>query len=118
MPFSRDIEGMDPPEKFTPSRFTLYNKKSDLRSYVSHVKQMMALRNHLDAWTCCVFLSSLEDLGMKWFNKLPVGSIENFHQLCESFVTQFVINMKAPKGVGSLLMLKKGKNETIRNYNK
>ena len=29
-----------------------------------------------------------------------------------------MINMKAPKGVGSLLTLRKGKNESIRNYNK
>ena len=45
-------------------------------------------------------------------------SIENFHQLTESFVAQFVINTKALKGVGLLLTLRKGKNKTIRNYNK
>ena len=115
MPFSRDIEGMDPPEKFTPSRFTLYNKKSDLRSHVSHVKQMMAHWNHMDALMCP---SSLGDLKLKWFNKLPTRSIENFHQLAESFRAQFVINTKASKDVGSLLTLRKGKNKTIRNYNK
>ncbi|GFZ02249.1 hypothetical protein Acr_15g0008570 [Actinidia rufa] len=29
---------------------------------------------------------SLGDLGLKWFDKLPVGSIENFYPLTESFV--------------------------------
>ena len=33
-------------------------------------------------------------------------------------MARFVINMKAPKGVGSLLTLRKGKNESIRSYNK
>ncbi|GFZ05267.1 hypothetical protein Acr_17g0008390 [Actinidia rufa] len=33
-------------------------------------------------------------------------------------MAQFVINTKAPKAVGSLLTLKKGKNESIRNYSK
>ncbi|GFY94695.1 hypothetical protein Acr_10g0000800 [Actinidia rufa] len=61
---------------------------------------------------------SLGDLGLKSFDKLPAGSIENFYQLTESFVAQFVINTKAPKAVGSLLTLKKGKNESIRNYSK
>ena len=43
MSFSRDIEGMDPPEKFTPPKFTLYDGKLDPRLHVSHVKQMVAL---------------------------------------------------------------------------
>ncbi|GFS41350.1 hypothetical protein Acr_00g0073860 [Actinidia rufa] len=96
----------------------LYNGKSDPRSHVSHIKHMMALWNHMDAPMCCVFPSSLGDLTLKWFDKLPTGSIENFHQLIESFVSHLMINPKAPKGVGYLLMLRKGKNESIRNYNK
>ncbi|GFS37157.1 hypothetical protein Acr_00g0050270 [Actinidia rufa] len=55
---------------------------------------------------------------LKWFDKLPTGSIENFHQLTESIVAQFVINIKASKGIVSLLTLRKGKNESIYNYNK
>ncbi|GFS40490.1 hypothetical protein Acr_00g0068850 [Actinidia rufa] len=117
-PFSREIEGMDPPEKFVPPRFTLYDGKSDPRSHVSHVRQMMALWNHMDALMCRVFLSSLGDLGLKWFDRLPPGSIENFYQLTESFVARFVINTKAPKAVSSLLTLKKGRNESIRSYSK
>ena len=61
---------------------------------------------------------SLGALGLKWFDKLLVGSIENFYQLTESFVALFVINTKVPKCIGSLLTLRKGKNEMIRNYNK
>ncbi|GFY85504.1 hypothetical protein Acr_04g0002420 [Actinidia rufa] len=115
---SVEIEGMDPPEKFVPPKFILYNGKSDPRSHVSHMRQMMALWNHMDALMCRVFPSSLGDLGLKWFDKLPPGSIENFYQLTESFVARFVINTKAPKVVSSLLTLKKGRNESIRNYNK
>ena len=101
-----------------PPRFTLYDRKSDPKSHVSHVRKMMALWNHMDALMCCVFPLSLGDLGLKWFDKLPVGSIANFHQLTESFVARFVINTKVPKGEGSLLNLRKGKNETIKHYSK
>ncbi|GFS30010.1 hypothetical protein Acr_00g0009670 [Actinidia rufa] len=117
-PFSQEIEGMDPPEKFVPPRFPLYDGKSDPRSHVSHVRQMMALWNHMDALMCRVFPSSLGDLGLTWFDRLPPVSIENFYQLTESFVARFVINTKAPKAVSSLLTLKKGRNESIRNYSK
>ncbi|PSS21414.1 Mediator of RNA polymerase II transcription subunit 13-like [Actinidia chinensis var. chinensis] len=116
-PFSREIEGMDPLEKFVPPRFTLYDGKSDPRSHVSHVRQMMALWNHMNALMCRVFPSSLGDLGLKWFDRLPPGSIESLYQLTESFVAQLIINTKAPKAVGSLLTLQKGRNESIRSYN-
>ncbi|GFZ00935.1 hypothetical protein Acr_14g0005700 [Actinidia rufa] len=78
--FPHEIKGMDPLEKFTPPRFTLYDGKSD---------------------------PSLGDLGLECFDKLPAGSIANFHQLTELFVAQFVINMKASKRIGSLLTLRK-----------
>ena len=79
---------------------------------------MIALWNHMDALMCWVFLSSPGDLRLKWFDKLPARLIENFHQLIELFVAWSVINTKAPKGIGSLLTLKKGKNKTICNYSK
>ena len=63
--FFQDIEGMDPLEKFMPQRFTLYDGKSAPRSHVNHVRQSMALWNHLDALMCRVFPSSLGDLGLK-----------------------------------------------------
>ena len=111
-PFSREIEGLDSLENFMPPRFTLYDGKSDLRSHVSHVRQMMALWNYMDALMCRVFPYSLGDLRLKWFNKLPAESIENFHQLTEPFIARFVINTRAPKGVNSLLTLRKCKGET------
>ena len=73
---------------------------------------MLALWNYMDALMCQVLPSSLGDLGLKWFNKLPKGLIKSFHQLTESFVAQFIINTKAPKGVSSLLTLRKGKKNT------
>ena len=38
-PFIPKIEGMDPPKKFTPPMFTLYDGKSDPRSHISYFKQ-------------------------------------------------------------------------------
>ncbi|GFZ05420.1 hypothetical protein Acr_17g0009920 [Actinidia rufa] len=86
-----EVSRLDLPKKFIPPRFTLYDGKSDHRSYVSHVRQMRTLWNHMDALMCRVFPSNLD---------------------------RFVINTKAPKVVGSLLTLKKGKNESIWKYSK
>ena len=65
-----------------------------------------------------MFPSILGDLGLKWFDRLPAGSIGNFHQLTESFVTRFVTNTKTTKGIGFILTLKKGKVKLLYNYNK
>ncbi|GFY87990.1 hypothetical protein Acr_05g0016290 [Actinidia rufa] len=66
---------------------------------------------------CRVFPLSLGDLRLKWFDKLPIGSIRSFYQLTESFMARFVINTKALKGV-SFLLIRKGKNEALYNYRK
>ncbi|GFZ05532.1 hypothetical protein Acr_17g0011040 [Actinidia rufa] len=62
--------------------------------------------------------SVLRYLGSKWFNRMPVRLIGIFHKLTKSFIARFVINTKAPKGVGSFLTLRKGRNELLHKYNK
>ncbi|GFS40642.1 hypothetical protein Acr_00g0069660 [Actinidia rufa] len=84
------IEGMDSLKKFTPPKFTLYDGKSNPRSHVSHIKQM-TISMHLCA-KC--FYQVWGDLGLKWFDKLPIGSIESFHHLIESFVTRTLSRVK------------------------
>ncbi|GFZ15915.1 hypothetical protein Acr_25g0003240 [Actinidia rufa] len=79
---------MDPPEKLTPPKFTLYDGKSNLRSHFTRIRQMMTLWNYLDALMYRVFPSSLGDLGLTWFDSLPTGSIEGFYQLIESFIAR------------------------------
>ncbi|GFZ16889.1 myosin heavy chain-like protein [Actinidia rufa] len=76
-PFSRDIEGMDPPGKFTPPRFTLYDGKSDPRSYISHVRQMMALWNHLDELMCREIDGRLRSLMKKAYLKRWIGRVDS-----------------------------------------
>ena len=72
----------------------------------------------LEVPMCKVFPSSIGDIGLKWFDKLPAWSIRSFYQLIKSFVAQFIINIKASKGVSSLLMPHKGKSKSLPNYSK
>ena len=58
-PFAPEIEGMDHSKKFNLAKFT------------------MPLWNHRDVFMCRVFPPSLGDLGLKWFYKLPPGSIRS-----------------------------------------
>ncbi|GFZ16838.1 hypothetical protein Acr_26g0001080 [Actinidia rufa] len=74
----------------SPPKFTLYDEKLNSSSHINHFKKVMALWNHLGAIMCGMFPSSLGDLGLKWFEKLPTGSIGSFYQLSESFVARLV----------------------------
>ena len=117
-PFTPEIEVMDHPEKFNLQNLTMYDGNIEPRLHIKHFRQMITLWNHHDPLMCRVFPSSLGDLRLKCFNKLPATSIKSFLQIFELFMSRFVINTKASKGVSSLMALRKGKNETLHNYNK
>ncbi|GFY85714.1 hypothetical protein Acr_04g0004520 [Actinidia rufa] len=104
-PFSWEIKGMEPSEKFVPPRFTLYDGKSDPRSHVSHVKQTMALWNHMDALMCRVFPSSLGDLRLKWFDKLPASKRywETYNEIEECSEKMAVVSYKLGPALGDRL---------------
>ena len=66
---------------------------------------------------CILFPSSLGDLGLTWFEKLPEGSIASWAQLAEAFVTRFRTNTKTPVEIDQLLSIDMGDKETLRSYN-
>ena len=66
---------MEPLEKFNPPKFTMYDGKSDLRLHIIHYRQMMVLWIYHGTLMCRVFPSSLGKLGLRWFKKIPPGSI-------------------------------------------
>ncbi|GFS44221.1 hypothetical protein Acr_00g0089210 [Actinidia rufa] len=99
---SSDCPGQqDPPKELTPPRFTQYDGP----------------------------LKSFGHDNMPGVPIVPKGSRVEMFRLIACRINQelspahrvihssFFINTKAPKGVGSLLTLKKGKNKSLRNYN-
>ncbi|XP_028076624.1 uncharacterized protein LOC114278726 [Camellia sinensis] len=107
---------MRPPKKFTPPKFTSYDGKSDPLTHISHYKQMMSLWNRDEALMCKVFPSSLGETRLRWFDRLPAGSIHSWKQLSKEFLARFVSNTKIPKEPDTLFGLRKEQEETLRNY--
>ncbi|GFY90770.1 hypothetical protein Acr_07g0009670 [Actinidia rufa] len=75
--FTPKIKGMGASKKINPSKFTMYDEKSDPRSHISYYRQMMALWSHHDALMCRVCPSCLGNLKLKWFHKITLGSIDD-----------------------------------------
>ncbi|XP_028069011.1 uncharacterized protein LOC114271597 [Camellia sinensis] len=65
---------------------------------------------------CKVFPSSLGEIGLRWFDRLPAGSIHGWKQLFEEFLPRFVSNTKIPKELDILFGLRKEQEEMLRNY--
>ncbi|XP_028114674.1 uncharacterized protein LOC114312614 [Camellia sinensis] len=65
---------------------------------------------------CKVFPSSLGETGLRWFDRLPAGSIHGWKQLSKEFLARFVFNTKIPKEPDTLFGLKKEQEEMLCNY--
>ncbi|XP_028071428.1 uncharacterized protein LOC114273807 [Camellia sinensis] len=116
-PFSVEIENTPLPPGFHQPKFTLYDGKTDLYMHVSHFRQIMVGYRRNDALMCLVFSSSLGELGLKWFERLPTESIEGWQQLVEAFVTRFKTNTKTPKEIDHLLRVKMEPGDSLMVYN-
>ncbi|XP_028054825.1 uncharacterized protein LOC114259036 [Camellia sinensis] len=76
----------------------------------------MSLWSRDEAPMCKVFPSSLEEFRLRWFDRLPAGSIYDWKQLSEEFFARFVSNTKIPKEPDTLFGLQNEHEETLRNY--
>ena len=116
-PFVLAIENAPLPSGFLQPKFTTYEGKTDPYSHLSHFRQVMAVYRRNEALMCILFPSSLGDLGLTWFEKLPEGSIASWAQLAEAFITRFRTNTKTPVEIDQLLSIDMGDKETLRSYN-
>ncbi|CAL5410301.1 unnamed protein product [Camellia sinensis] len=116
-PLSPEIKGTPLPAGFHQPKFTLYDGKTDPYMHVSHYRQVMAGHRHNDALMCLIFPASLGELGLKWFERFPEGSIEGWQQLAEAFVTRFKTNTQTPKEVNHLLGVKMESGGSLKAYN-
>ncbi|XP_075633907.1 uncharacterized protein LOC142606442 [Castanea sativa] len=115
-PFSRDIESTPMPSRFARPPFNSYTGKTNPVEHGSHYIQMMSLHSHNDALMCKVFPSSLGPIALRWFNGLKKGSIRSFLELIQGFGVRFMTCSRVPQPVDTLLSMKMGAGETLRDY--
>ena len=114
--YSGDIEWALMPRRFTQPLFNSYNGKMDPVEHVSQYIQTMSLHTHNDSLMCKVFPSSLGPMALRWFNGLRNGSIHSFAKLIQEFGVRFMTCSRVLQLVDTLLSMKLGTVETLRNY--
>jgi len=115
-PFTRKIEKGRLPQRFTQPTFTMYNNRTNLVEYVSHLNQRMAVHSKNETLMYKVFPSCLGLVAMRWFDGLDAGSIGSFEELTCAFRSRFIMCSRVPRPLDSLLSMSMRKGETLKTY--
>ena len=114
MPFCSHIIHYDSPRRFLVPKFSTYDGSSDPFDHIMHYRQLMTLEIGNDAWLCKVFPTSLQGQALSWFHRLPPNSVDNFRDLSEAFVGQYLCSARHKQNISTLQNIKMQENESLR----
>ena len=117
-PFSSRIIHYDPPRGFLIPKFSAYDWSSNPFDYIMHYRQLMTLDIGNDALLCKVFPASLQGQALSWFHRLPLNSVDNFQDLSEAFVGQYLCFARHKQNISTLQNIKMQENESLREFMK
>ena len=109
------------PNLITPKRVQTFDRHGILwREYRSartygRVKSRMALARASDPMRCRAFPITLKKATLKWFNSLPLRSINKFLDLQSCFLAHFMTCRFKPRSITSLLGLSQWQGEPLRD---
>uniref|UniRef100_A0A2N9HIX8 Uncharacterized protein n=1 Tax=Fagus sylvatica TaxID=28930 RepID=A0A2N9HIX8_FAGSY len=103
-------------KRFTAPRLETYNGRTDPVAHIDHYHHRMALWRYRDPLMCRIFPSSLGEVALRWFNQLERGSIGSWSQMAEIFVGRFITNSRRSRGLDTLMVIRLGTNESLKDY--
>ncbi|KAL6312808.1 hypothetical protein AAG906_022536 [Vitis piasezkii] len=81
-----------------------------------HYRQLMTLDIGNDELLCKVFPASLQGQALSWFHRLPPNSVDNFRDLSEAFVGQYLCSARHKQNISTLQNIKMRDNESLREF--
>ena len=100
--FNPHIINYDPPRGFMVSKFSKYDGTSDSFDHIMHYKQLMTLDIGNDALLCKFFLASLHDQALSSFHHLPMNFVNNFLDMSEAFMGQYLCSARHKQNISTL----------------
>ena len=97
-------------------KFSTYDGSSDPFDYIMHYRQLMTLDIRNDVLLCKVFPPSLQCQALSWFHRLPPNSVDNFRDLSEAFVGQYLCSARHKQNISTLQNVKMQENESLREF--
>ncbi|RVX21413.1 hypothetical protein CK203_001991 [Vitis vinifera] len=80
------------------------------------IDSFMTLDIGNDALLCKVFPASLQGQALSWFHRLPPNSVDNFRDLSEAFVGQYLCSARHKQNISTLQNIKMKDNESLREF--
>ena len=114
--FNPYIINYEPPRGFMVSKFSTYDRTNDSFDHIMHYRQLMTLDIGNDALLCKVFPSILHGQAISWFHRLPINSINNFWDLSEAFMGQYLWSARHKQNISTLQNIKMLENESLREF--
>ncbi|RVW97129.1 hypothetical protein CK203_029945 [Vitis vinifera] len=105
-PFCSHITHYEPPRGFLVPKFSTYDGTNDPFDHIMHYRQLMTLDIGNDALLCKVFPASLQGQALSWFHRLPPNSVDNFRDLSEAFVGQYLCSARHKQNISTLQNIK------------
>ncbi|RVX15935.1 hypothetical protein CK203_005789 [Vitis vinifera] len=115
-PFYSHIIHYEPPRGFLVPKFSTYDGSNDPFDHIMHYRQLMTLDIGNDALLCKVFPTSLQGQALSWFHRLPPNSVDNFRDLLEAFVGQYLCSARHKQNISTLQNIKMQDNESLREF--
>ncbi|XP_057719797.1 uncharacterized protein LOC130934225 [Arachis stenosperma] len=104
------------PKDFKLPDMTLYDGTTDPNHHLSNFRSRMYLTDAPDAVHCKAFPTTLTKTAIGWLDNLPPKSISSFDDLAKKLLARFSIQKDKAKHSPSLLGIKQGDREGLRNY--
>ena len=101
-PFSSRIIHYDPPRGFLVPKFSAYDGSSDPFDHIMHYRRLMTIDIGNDELLCKVFPASLQSQALSWFHRLFPNSVDNFWDLSEAFVGQYLCSARHKQNISTL----------------
>ena len=115
-PFTKEIMKAKVPKDFKAPDMTPHDGTSNPSHHLSKFRSRMYLTDASDAIRCKAFPTTLTKTVIKWFDSLSPRSILSFDNLAGKFLARFSIQKDKTKHALSLLRIKQGDQESLRNY--
>ncbi|XP_057747647.1 uncharacterized protein LOC130966842 [Arachis stenosperma] len=115
-PFTKEIMKTKILKDFKLPNMTLYDGTTDLGNHLSNFRSRMYLTDASYAVRCKAFPTTLTKTTIRWFDNLSPRSISSFDDMAKKFLARFSIQKDNAKHAPSLLEIKQGERETLRNY--
>jgi hypothetical protein len=112
----KEVAAFQLPERFKIPDIPVYTGQVDPMEHLDNFLAHLDLNGTPNEVACRAFPLTMAGSARDWFRKLPPRSISNFDDLGRIFLTQFMAGVMRKKPAGSLICIRQGPKELLKDY--